>query len=154
MDRTRHSTLGLADHIDAQILKFEGAALAVVRQSVNDMVDIMQTPVAKGGRMRVRTGFLRRSLAAAIGRWPTGPVRGDPDAGLGQYDNGQQLGSAISPTLIAALGDLKLGDTLYIGWTAEYAAPRDALDGFVEAGRARWVEIVRQNCAKVLNGRS
>lgn len=152
MDRTRRSNVSLADHIDAQILRYEGAALAVVRQSVNDMVDIMQTPVAKGGRMRVKTGFLRRSLAAMIGRWPSGPVRGDPDAALGQYDNGQTPGSQ-NPTLISALGEMKLGDTLYLGWTAEYAAPRDALDGFVEAGASRWVEIVRQNCAKVLNGR-
>ena len=148
-----YSNVSLGQFIDAQILKYEGAALAVVRQSVNDAVDIMQTPVAKGGRMRVKTGFLRRSLVAAIGSWRSGPGRGDPKAAIGQYDNGTKAGSAISPTLISALADLKLGETLNVGWTAVYAAPRDAKDGFVEAGVSQWVSIVRRNCAKVLNGR-
>jgi hypothetical protein len=44
---------------------------AVMRASLNDVVENAQTPVAKGGRMRVHTGFLLYDgfLEAALQHW-------------------------------------------------------------------------------------
>lgn len=109
--------------------------LAVMRQSLQDVVENAQVPVAKGGRMRVDTGFLRSSGQPSIGSMPSGATRGDPK---GKYD-------FTSGTLIEILAKMKLGDVFFFGWTAEYARYRELYDGFLEAALAQWGRIVAFN---------
>jgi len=121
--------------------------LACMRNSLQELIeDNMQVPMAKGGRMRVDTGFLRRSGMANIGAMPTGEAIRPDGAKLGQYQwSGEQL--------ITVLAKLKVGDVFYFGWTAKYAEVRELYDGFVITSLARWKEIVSRNADKLKGGK-
>ena len=49
------------DTVGAFAEKGKNNLLAVVRDSISTTVETAQTPVKKGGKMRVDTGFLRSS---------------------------------------------------------------------------------------------
>ena len=78
-----------------------GTALGVVNEA--------QTPKGRGGRMPVDTGFLRRSIRAALGTMPN-ESSGSPAA-----------------TLISA----GLDQDVVIGWTADYAWFQEIRNGFM-----------------------
>ena len=58
--------------VDDWIAKSERLSMAVLQQATQAVINEANTPVAKGGRMRVDTGFLRNSLKANIGSMPSG----------------------------------------------------------------------------------
>lgn len=118
---------------------YEDRLTAVVRQSVQDVTKVAQKPTAKGGKMRVKTGFLRRSGQLSLTGMPSGPVRGDPE-GTYEYDTN---------TIVTVLSQFKLGMTIYFGWTAEYAKYREAYDGFLASAVQDWKKIVAKNVSKV-----
>lgn len=120
----------------------EKRMLALSRQSIQDVIDDAQLPVAKGGRMRVDTGFLRASGQPSLSGMPTGPVRGDPNATPGSYDFDAQ------PTVLA-LAQLQFGSIFYFGWTANYAKYREAYDGFLEGAAQKWAAFVQRNTEKI-----
>lgn len=99
---------------------------AVVQGSTDRVIAVAQTPVAKGGRMPVDTGFLRNSLVSSI--------------------NGQGgLEGASSYALVA--GQMEAGDVATFGWTAAYARRlNNGFTGTDAAGRTfnqsgrHWVE--------------
>jgi len=118
----------LVPQLDRIVVNTEARLLAVVRQSISDTVEEAQVPTKKGGKMRVRTGFLRSSGVAALNAAPTGPRKGDPK---GTYTwNGDSI--------TAVLAKMKIGDTFYFGWTAHYAKHREAFDGFLESALMNW----------------
>lgn len=123
--------------------------LATVQTAALDMVNDMQTTRAKGGRMRVDTGFLRASGRGAINVMPSGPSEKPADAPTGQYtgiyDNfdGYPLGAVIQ--------DLKLGDTFFFGWTANYATVRETYDGFVSVAVQDWQGYIDRATKKLRN---
>lgn len=109
----------------------------VVKESVRDLIEEAQTPEAKGGKMKVDTGFLRASGQLSLTGMPSGPVRG---ADGQNYD--------YNPTTtITVLNGYKSGDTLFFGWTAEYAIYREAYDGFLISAIQNWQKIVDRNTA-------
>lgn len=116
--------------VDALVAVMKARLDAVAKTAVDYVVDDAQMTVAKGGRMRVDTGFLRSSIAAALGTMPSGPsVRGaDP------------MGDAGQVGLMVARWDVKT--PLYIGWTANYAIYRESYDGFMEAALQNWPQHV------------
>lgn len=118
----------LKTQMDEIVINTKERMLAVVRTAISDTVEEAQTPVAKGGRMRVRTGFLRASGGAAINTAPTGPSRGDPK---GNY-------TWKIESLNTVLSAMKLGDAFYFGWTANYAKYREVYDGFLESAVQNW----------------
>lgn len=119
----------VALQMDKIIINTEARLLAVVKQSLKEMIEEdMQVPTAKGGRMRVKTGFLRSSGVAALNSTPSGPSKGDETMSY-EWD-GKQLD--------LTLAKLKIGDTFYFGWSANYAKYREAYDGFLEAGLQNW----------------
>lgn len=117
--------------IDKLIIDTEAKLLAVIRTAISDTVEEIQTPVAKGGKMRVDTGFLRSSGVSKLGQLPEGPGRGEPHAAKGSYS---WTGDALGVTL----AKMVIGDTFYFGWTAKYAKYREAYDGFMESGLMNW----------------
>lgn len=126
--------------VDKIILKTRKRMVAVVRGSVSDTVKGANTPVAKGGKMRVDTGFLRASGRLSLSGMPSGPTRPpDPD---GTYDFD---GAAVTATLAG----VDLGDTIYFGWSAEYARVREVYDGFLESELQKWQSTVDDNVRKV-----
>jgi peptidoglycan hydrolase-like protein with peptidoglycan-binding domain len=114
----------------------EKRMLALMRQSLQDVIENAQTPTGKGGRMRVDTGFLRASGRASLTGMPSGPVRGEPD---------QKYSYSDESAVIAILGQMKLGQTLHFGWTANYAKYRELFDGFLEGALMHWARIVAFN---------
>lgn len=124
-----------ASSVDDFVRETQGRMTAFVRETIKRTVDIAQTPTAKGGKMRVDTGFLRASGQLSLSGLPTGPVRGDPDQKYQLNDN----------TVTITLANYKLGDTLYFGWTANYAIYREAYDGFLESA----IQMFPQTAAKV-----
>ena len=118
----------LVSDIDKFIINTEDRMLAVVRQSISAVVKDAQIPIAKGGRMHVKTGFLRSSGIAELNAPPVGPTRGDPD---GRYN-------WTADKLNAVLARMKLGDVFYFGWTAHYAQTREVFDAFLETAIQKW----------------
>lgn len=125
--------------IDGIIAATDKRLLALTRQSLQDVINDAQTPVAKGGRMRVDTGFLRASGQPSLNGMPTGPARGDPD-GTYTYD-----GASVTLTL----AKLEIGQTFFFGWTAAYARYREAYDGFLEIALQKWTKIVERNTEEI-----
>ena len=112
---------------------------ALGKQSVVDLIEFVQIPVGKGGRMRVDTGFLRASGQISLTGIPTGPERGDPDK---KY--------TADPIGLVDLAGWQPGQTIWFGWTANYATYREAYDGFLFAGVQRWQSIVDNVAARII----
>ncbi|MDR6632344.1 hypothetical protein J2X72_001128 [Phyllobacterium sp. 1468] len=132
--------LSFSAQVAAFAEKIPGAVEAVFKESVQEVVSEMQTPIGAGGRMRVDTGFLRASLMASTASMPAissnkKPVDGQKYA----YDEG-----SIEAVILGA----DVNDTLYIGYTAAYAGHREygvngqAPDAFVRSAVQRWDSIV------------
>lgn len=129
--------------IEDIIATCEKRLMAVMRQSLQDVTLEASLATAKGGRMRVDTGFLRASGMASLTGMPSGPVRPPDDALPGSfvYDEGAQV--------MAALANMEMGDTFHYGWTAEYARYRELYDGFLEGALQHWPRIVAFNTDSV-----
>lgn len=111
---------------------------AVLRQSVQDVLDDAQTPVAKGGSLPVDQGFLRNSLATEV--------------------NGTKLAEGAD-TYTLAIAQLEPGDKFRAGWTADYALvrhykpPTFGQGGGLWRDKAagKWQSFVDENARKVRN---
>ena len=128
--------------VDSFVRETKERMLVMSQYALSDMIEDMQVPTKKGGRMRVKTGFLRASGRGAIGNWPEGNGVRPADAQPGQYGwDGQSLN--------AVLLDMKLGDTFYWGWVANYGAVRELYDGFMEAPLQNWQGYVNSAVKRV-----
>lgn len=120
--------------VDEIIAKTDKRMIALARESIQRTINDAQTPVGKGGRMRVDTGFLRASGQPSYNGMPTGPVRGDKtEPNSYATDEG---------TVTLALAQLTLGAVFYFGWTANYARYREAFDGFLGVAVQKWPDTV------------
>ena len=128
--------------VDEMIANSKDAMLAVVQGSIRDMTNDMQIPVAKGGRMRVDTGFLRASGRASTNGLPSGESNRPEGATKGQFE---WDGEALNAVLL----DMKLGDTFSFGWVANYAETRERYDGFRDTALQNFQQYVNTNADKV-----
>lgn len=123
-----------ASQVDEMVINTEAKLTVLARASIQDVINEAQHARAKGGRMRVDTGFLRASGQGSLTGMPTGPVRGDKTAPNSYpYNPG---------TVTVQLGKLQIGANFYFGWTANYAKYRELYDGFLEAAVRNWPRIV------------
>lgn len=99
----------------------------VMRESIQDVMDDAQTPVAKGGRMPVDTGFLRNSVASGLNG-----AFGPPDSGM----------------VALTIAQMDLGDTSQFAWTAVYAMIQEDRNHFVAVAAARFPDFVAANARK------
>lgn len=110
----------------------------VIKQSIQDVSELAQTPKAQGGRMPVDTGFLRNTYTAE--------GLSGPDA------------------YVAAVASFQIGATFQAGWTAAYAlrmekgfVGEDSLgrtynqpgNFFMETALMQWQDINNRNAAKL-----
>lgn len=128
-----------AASVDAWITDSQARTDAIFRQSIQDLINDAQTPSAKGGRMRVDTGFLRASGQLSLTGMPSGPPRNETGAPHVWND------AAVSTTLAGA----SPGETVYFGWTAAYAKYREAYDGFLIGAIYNWQNIVNRNVRRL-----
>lgn len=106
--------------------------LAAVKNTIRKVVEEAQTPVREGGKMRVDTGFMRWSGTATLNEIPAGltkgRLRGKGEQGvLPEYAMKDKGGKMLNECLV----NMKIGDTFYFGWTAEYAPHWEMYDGFM-----------------------
>lgn len=121
----------------AQLADIRGLTIkrieAVAKQSIQDVVDDMQTPKAKGGRMPVDTGFLRNSLVSGLDG-SFGPPGADSYTGV--------------------IAGMEIGQVARFGYTAEYAIHQElgtskmAGNHFMGGAAAKWPAYVAANAAK------
>lgn len=115
---------------------------AVAKDSIQDVLDIAQTPKPKGGRMPVDTSFLRNSLASGL--------------------NGS-FGPPSAESYTLTIAEMTMDDVARFSWTAEYALRMElGFNGTDSLGRtyaqsgnhfagsaaAQWQQIVTANANK------
>lgn len=163
--------------VEAIILQTQRRVDDLIKQSIMDVIDIAQTPGpsskgtkaaiskglgstgrgkkrlqvqgpvtaaasgGKGGKMRVDTGFLRASGQLSLTGMPSGPVRGDKN---GSYTFDRTIAETT-------LNGVTAGDTVFWGWTANYAKYREAYDGFLISAVQQWQAIVNKNAADIIS---
>jgi hypothetical protein len=133
-----------ADQVTKHTETYRKRLRATAREAVQDTVDIAQKMRGEGGRMRVETGFLRASIQAAIGYMPSGPTTNDEDQ---NYPEGTIVaGEAVSVTLLK--WD-PATEHLFVGWTANYARPREYNDGFLRGAVEQWPATVEAAAKRV-----
>lgn len=130
---------------NAQVNKWvrqtEARMTAVFRESTQRVVSEAQS------RIPVDTGFARASIRASLSELP----QIDPGfhGGHGQsysYDQG---------SIVATIASAKLGETIYVGWTAnyviylEYGHSQQAPSGFVRISAMQWPRIVSEVSAEL-----
>lgn len=120
-----------AAQIEILAARYKKRLRAAAKEAVQQTVELAQLPTGDGGRMRVVTGFLRASIAGSVGSMPSGvSVNPNPREKV-TYD-----GEAISAAI--AKWNPELGETLFIGWTANYSRPREFHDGFLRGATEKW----------------
>jgi hypothetical protein len=129
--------MSFADQITKHAETYRKRMRATAREAVQDTVAIAQETRGAGGRMRVDTGFLRASIQGAIGHMPSGPTTNGEDK---NYPDGTVVaGEPVSVTLLK----WEPGEQhLFIGWTANYARPREYQDGFLRGAVELWPTTV------------
>jgi hypothetical protein len=147
-----------SQQVNAWVRASKERMLAVRNQAIEELVEEIQTPVAKGGRMPVATGYLRSSFVAALGRAPLQATSrptvvgkaGLAKAGLPRF--AAPDAGALTLVLLSA----KLTDTVTVGWTANYAAHVEfGAQGrparrFASLGIQRWPQIVESVAARAM----
>lgn len=136
-----------AAQVSAEVDQFEGAAQAIFADSVTELVELAQRMVP------VKTGFLVNSIEAS-------------NAAMPQIDPAKHGGGEVkAATISAEIINGGYGATLFVGYTASYAARinfgfhgEDSLGrkinqaGVQFVGRAaqQWPEIVARNEARIM----
>jgi len=120
--------------IDAFIAKTKEKVEAVFKESAQEIFSIAQTPKAQGGNMPVDTSFLRNTFQSSLNG---STALSGPDA------------------YVAIIAGAALGDTIFGGWTAEYALSQEYgtenMGGNFYAAKAyaQWQATVERNAARV-----
>lgn len=123
-------------------VKTEMVIRAVVQESLQSLVDEVQTPRAKGGRMPVDTGFLINSGHAALNSMPAGESVQPEGYRNTDYD--------AAPVLLV-INRFQPGDRFVFGWTANYARSMEARYAFMRMAAQNWTQIV-DRAAKTVEG--
>ena len=134
-----------ADKIAERVETYERRLTAAFKGAAQDVARGVTTPVAAGGNMRVKTGFLRASMQASTTEMPKmDPTARPPE---GTKDNAFSFNrNSVSAVIIGASHN----DTIYLGFTAAYAAYREVWDGFIEKERLKWPQTVESNSRKAI----
>lgn len=130
------STIDLKD-IGSLLDRYERQMTYVAKDATQSVVMDAQKERNQGGRMPVATGFLRSSIAAALGTVPAGPVKGDPNK---RYPAGS-IGAQLIRWRPAQ-------ENIYIGWSAIYARKMEYRYGFLRSATQRWESFVNDSTAK------
>lgn len=130
------STTDLRD-IGALLDRYERQMTYVAKDATQSVVAAAQLERNQSGRMPVQSGFLRSSIAAALGTLPAGPVKGDPNK---RYPAGS-IGAQLIRWRPAQ-------ENIYVGWSAIYARKMEYRYGFLRSATQRWDSFVNDSTAK------
>ncbi len=137
------SGLSFGAQVEAWVQETDQRMTAVFRDSTQELVSIMQEPVGSGGNTPVDTGFMRATVQASTSDMPSIDPRARPasDAEPGSYPY-------VSAPVSLVIAGAKLGQTIYVGYTAAYAAIQENRRGFVRLAALQWQSIVDRSIAK------
>lgn len=131
--------------VAGRVKEIKALQLAVFRESAQRTVEVMQTPRAAGGNLRVDTGFLRASLLAGVGD-VNFAITLKPEA------EGKYAWDAGAVSLVIANADIT--DRITVVYTANYARPREygsrgqPGDRFVGLAAQQWARTVAEVSAE------
>lgn len=128
--------------VAAMTKKYQMQMRVVAKESAQKTVSMAQRIDEEGGTMRVDTGFLRASLAADFGKMPSGTSENPYTEKNSVTFEGQAIAAAIirwNPGV----------ETLFVGWTANYARPREYRDGFLRLAVQQWDQTVKLAAIRV-----
>lgn len=138
------SNLSFSAQIDAWAAKAEVRQIAIARQSAQVLNDKIIDNLS-GGMVNVQTGFLRASERASLSEMPKINPAAHP-----------RDGASYQPAdITVTIANLQMGQTLYCGFTAAYAAhvhdgtSRMAPRPYVALPAAGWSGIVEQVTAEL-----
>lgn len=131
--------------VAAAVAKHQKRMETTFRASAQQVAREVLLPKAKGGNMRVKTGFLRASLMASTSQMPGIDPAAKPPKDAKDEQFPEDL--AAVNLVIAGTG---LGEKIYLGFTAAYAGYREYHDGFVKLTAQRWQDIVSENARKAI----
>jgi hypothetical protein len=127
--------------VSAWVRETKERQLAVRNEAVQRVLEVAQTPVARGGNMPVDSGFLRASLMAAIGN-ANFSLTDKPDGeGSYSFDMGQ---------VALIIASASITDTITAAYTANYARHQEygargrAGRRFVGLAAQQWPRIVEE----------
>lgn len=124
-----------ASQVGRHIAKYPRLMEAVYQRSAQETIREAQTPVAKGGRMRVDTGFLINSGQAALNSIPSGASEKPENYRKTDWD---------AQPMVLVLNKATLEDRIVFGWTANYAVYREAQDAFLRLAAQNWPQTVNR----------
>lgn len=134
----------------------EGAHLAIAKASIQDLIEMVKTPIAAGGNMPIDTSFLQNSL--------TGSNADIPSLNPAHHPDNMSPITANAGAIEALISGLEAGQVLHFGFTAIYALRQnygftgvDSLGRyynqsghfFVEHALDQWQEIVNKNAQRL-----
>ena len=132
--------LNFGAQVDSWVRESEQRMLAVFRESTQRTISLAQEAVP------VDTGFLRASIQASLSAMPT---IAEEKSGGSAKKNAKAL-AKFDNTVVLTIAGAKLGQTIYVGYTASYAiyveygtskmSPRP----YVGLAAAQWSRTVSQ----------
>lgn len=132
--------------VSAWVKKSEARTLAVFKESTKTLVQIAQNGVP---HIPVDTGFARASLRSSLSQMP------QIDSANKRPQNSSVVADNATGEVMALIATVQLGQTIFIGWTANYVAElekghsQQAPNGFVRLAALQWTRIVRETCARL-----
>ena len=127
--------------VEDRIATYKKRLEATFKASAQDVAEEMTRPMAKGGRMRVDTGFLRASLMASTAAPPRINPTSRPRDGATYRPDGSVEAVILGANITAPI---------YLGFTAAYAGVREYKDGFVEGALLNWEATVQRNARRAI----
>ena len=124
-----------AEQVGAFIAKSDERMEAVYKTAIQDTVNEAQKERGRGGNMPVDTGFLRATGDAALNKLPSGES-------LPFSKDGAYKWSSTASLII--INQAKLGDSVYFGWSANYAPFMERRYGFARLAAQNWNQIVKR----------
>ncbi len=130
--------------VDKWVAESKTRLLAVFHESVQRTVAIAQKPVSAGGNLPIQTGFLRYSIRASLSGMPS-LTSSKPNAKEARYN----YETGPQQAVVLTINNAKLGQTIYIGYTANYAGHVEYGTknmpgrGFVGKAALQWQETVK-----------
>ncbi len=112
----------------------------VFKESVQELAGELAETIEKGGYMPVDTGFLRNSMAAAVNSIPRGPS---------VKPRGYRKEDFDMRPIVVAIVQARIGDSITLGFTANYAAAMEARYAFARNAAQNWDNIVKRANKKV-----
>ena len=127
----------------------------LVRMSVQDLGHVANTPVSNGGRLPVRTGFLRNSLVPHFSGESRPPLLKNQGSESQRFANAQAIAGNVESAQLK-LANVEAGDVIFLTWAAAYAAAVEfGLGGsparlFATSAAEQWSTIVKENARNLV----